>query len=147
VEIIVPPTATVLNSEEPIVETEAIVEIAEIEASRDVTIAAIEAETEAARIASIENRESEEFAECRRELERLTGIVEQLTEKVNLLTPQVQSVVEVMEELPIVQEPDLIQPDMLVPTAEIKTELSEESEDQNEEEEAAASPVRKFIAI
>jgi hypothetical protein len=125
------------------------VEIATIEAERDIALAAIASDTERARIELEGERveaiaeKNEELEECRKEIAELRERVEQLT----LLIPPPQLVVEtVTEELPIVPETDLTQPSTAVPTQETETEHSGESVEERLEE-VIPSRVRKFIAI
>jgi len=129
------------------------VAVAEIEANRDIALAAIHSETEQARIEVEAERieaiaeGNKEYDECRQEIQRLTGIVESLSERVNSLIPQpVLEVVETVEELPTAEETNLIPQSTVVPTAETQTEPSEESAEERAEE-AIPSRVRKFIAI
>lgn len=154
-------TATIIvspSSEETPVETiveeehSDAVEIAQIEADKEVTIAAIHAETAQAEIEArteVETARIEERSEidiCREEVANLTRTVDQLMERLNLLTPPVLEVVETVEELETAPEQNLTQPDTAVPTPETRTEHSEESEEERLEE-AVPSRVRKFIAI
>lgn len=118
-----------------------IVEVAQIEADRDIALAAINAEVEEQRIEAAKEV-NEEYAECQRELEALRTRVEELAQLIQ--PPQLVEVI--TEPSEIVPEPNLIQPSTAAPTVETLTELSEES--------AEESPVgeipnrgRRFIAI
>jgi hypothetical protein len=122
--------------------------VAAIEAERDVALAEIHSDVERERIElerdALETR-NEDIAECRREVERLTALVDSLMETVNLLTPP--PILElVTEELPTVPECDLTQPSTAAPTVETLTELSEESAEERQEE-VIPNRVRRFIAI
>jgi len=144
------------NESEPVIETvieeehSDEVEIARIEAERDITITALHSDVERERIeleAEQTNERHREIEICREEIARLTGIVESLTEQVTSLIPPLPLVEETrMEELETALEPDLIQPSTQAPIAEIKTELSEESAEENPVAETP-SRARRFIAI
>jgi hypothetical protein len=124
------------------------IEIARIEAERDLTIAAIDAETEQARIAA--------SAAPNQELElwqtRLTTLEAELAEIKNLLTPPPQleeTIVEEIQEptteqLETHSEPPSTDQFMPVPTVEIGTALSEVNEDVNQD---LAKLKPKFIPI
>ena len=137
--------AEVLEAEAIEQVTDSAVEIAQIEADKEVTIAAIHAEVETAAIEANANEKSE-IEECRAEIARLTGIVDNLTETVNLLIPPPVLEVVATEELPIALETDLTQPSIAAPTVETLTEPLEESVEERPEE-TIPSRVRRFIAI
>lgn len=125
------------------------VAIAAIEAERDITLAAIHSDVERERI-ELEGERIEAIAESNEELEICRREIAALTEKVEalatlLIPPLPLEVVEMTEELPTVEETDLIQPSTQVPTVETMTEPLEESVEERLEE--IPSRVRRFIAI
>lgn len=125
--------------------------IAAIEAERDIALATISSdvereriELESERVEAISER-NEELELCRTEIAALTAKVQAL--EILLTPPPLSEVVEAMEEqLEIAAEQNLTPQSTLVPIAEIKTEPSEESADQREEEEIP-NRNRRFIAI
>lgn len=125
------------------------VAIAAIEAERDVALAEIHSDVERERIAVEAERVeatvdlNEELNKCREEIAALTAKVETLEN--TLIPPQPLAIVET-EELPIVQESDLIQPDTAAPTVETLTEPGEESVAESLEE-IPAKVRRTFRAI
>jgi hypothetical protein len=129
-----------------------IVAVAQIEAERDVTLAAIHDETErerlrleAERIEAIEEG-NKEYSECQREIQELREQVQKLTDL--LIPPQPLEETAVEEQLEIAPETISIQPSTVAPTVETLMEPSEESAEESLEEAAAApNPARKFIAI
>lgn len=137
------------------------VTIARIEAERDTTIAAIEADIAQSRIEleAEQNQQSErdlgkEIEECRLEISevksQLTIVTEQLQSQ---LIPQpspeeiameaTEELAEAISETPV--EPSSILTPTSTPIAEIETEVSVENEEEKVEVEAKA--VRKFIPI
>jgi uncharacterized protein (DUF342 family) len=123
--------------------------IAAIEAERDVALAEIHSDVERERIAVEAERietvsdTNEELNKCR---EEIAVLAEKLATLENLLIPPPPLEIVATEELPIVEETDLIHPSTVVPIAETQTEHSEESVEERLEE-AIPSRVRKFIAI
>lgn len=132
------------------------VSIAAIEADRDVTIAAINAETASATIAASEREKSElddvkeELQLCRKEITELTEKLASMTGPTNLLTPlvpleEVEISAEEMEELPTAEEILSTQASTPTPTSETPMELSDESAVEKVEEKITL--VRTYTAI
>lgn len=141
---------------------EAAVAVAQIEAERDITIAAIHAETEQAHIeAETERREveAEIYSEARQadgDYEWLRDRVENLTEQVaaltaQLLTPQLSLEEMQPEEVEIVAPEEVTistQPFTLGGTSETQMEATPESADEKEAAQAPAQlPLRKVRLI
>lgn len=131
--------------------TSPIVAVAEIEAERDVTLAAIHDETErerlrleAERVAAIEDS-NREYTECQREIQELRERVETLTAL--LIPPQPLEEMVTEEPLEIAEETNLTPPSTAAPTVETLTEPSEESVEESQVTEAAPSRARKYVAI
>lgn len=132
--------ASSLNSE--------IVAIAEIEAERDITLAAIHSDVERERIA-VEGERIEAIVESNEDLELCRREIANLTERVEALSLLIQPPVSeevIAELLETAPELNLTEPSIAVPIVETQMELSEENEDEKPEAEIP-SRVRKFIAI
>jgi hypothetical protein len=127
-------------------------EVAQLETTADITLAAIDAETERARIDA--NREvalaeieatklfNEELEECRNQISALKS---QLTALENSLTPppvpepQVET-----EQLEIVPETNSMDQSTVTPEASIETALSDVNEDV---EQIVERPIKRFVGI
>jgi hypothetical protein len=123
------------------------VAIAEIEANRDITIEAIRAEVDTARIETIAEERSE-IELCREEIKELRELVSTL--ETRLIPPppppmEQAPILETVEPLEIAPETSSIPNDTPTPILETQTELSEERREEKPEAQTRAR--RTYIAI
>lgn len=139
---LLPPPSTqlqVLPTEEVAAEvieevTETAVEIAQIEAERDITIAAIHAETEQAHIEANAERHEYNHEEYEWLRAQVTSLQEQVTslQQSSIPPPLLEEVLEEVLEEPATMETDLILPSTLEGTSETPMELTPESVEENQ---------------